>query len=255
MPSNPGGKQAVLLAGGAGTRLRPYTTFFPKPLVPIGNHPIVEIVIRQLAAHGFTDITLAVGHLAELIMAYCGDGSRWGVQIRYSREEQPLGTAGPLGLIAEHLRQPFLVMNGDLLTDIDFANVHDYHQHCENTATVVLSRRRIQVEFGVVHVDDENRLTGWSEKPTFDYLVSAGIYVFDPSVLSEIPKGQWLDLPQLIMNLVGQSRAVRTYVHEGYWLDIGRPDDYQRANEDFADNASLRDIGNLATVSQTKGNT
>jgi len=241
-------RQAVILAGGRGTRLRPYTTIFPKPLVPVGEHPILELVIRQLAGHGFRDITLAVGFLAELIMAYFGDGSRWGVRLAYSREEQPLGTAGPLALIKERLHRPFLVMNGDLLTDLNFGDVMRYHVALGGIATVALARRSVQIDFGVVQVDAEYRLTGWSEKPELTYLVSAGIYIFDPAVLTFIPAGQYFDLPQLVMSLVKDGQSVNTYVHEGYWLDIGRPEDLQRANEEFQANHNLRSAAGLEKV-------
>ena len=243
-------KQAVILAGGRGTRLRPYTIVFPKPLVPVGEHPILELVIRQLAEHNFKDITLAVGFLAELIMAYFGDGSRWGVRLSYSREEQPLGTAGPLALIKERLHQPFLVMNGDLLTDLSFSDVMRYHVERGGVATVVLAHRSVKIDFGVVQVDAEQRLMGWSEKPELSYLVSAGIYIFDPAVLTHIPVGQRLDLPQLVMGLVKDGKPVNTYVHEGYWLDIGRPEDLQRANEDFLLNDNLRSAARLGDTEE-----
>ena len=239
MPSELLPQQAVVLAGGHGTRLRPYTTAFPKPLMPIGEHPILELVIRQLAQHGFRDITLAVGHLAELIMAYCGDGARWGVRLRYSREEQPLGTAGPLSLLEGQLSHPFLLMNGDLLTDLDLGGLMDFHASRDSIATVALARRSVQIDFGVVHLDDQQRLTGWSEKPELSYLVSAGIYAFDPGALEYVPAGERFDLPQLVMRLVEKGELVNTYIHEGYWLDIGRPEDYQRANQDFQINGNL----------------
>lgn len=239
MPSERTSRQAVILAGGRGTRLQPYTTVFPKPLMPIGEHPILELVVRQLARHDFRDITLAVGHLAELIMAYFGDGARWGVHLRYSREEQPLGTAGPLSLLKAQLSRPFLVMNGDLLTDLDLRELMDFHASRGGVATVALARRSVQIDFGVVHVDDQQKLTGWLEKPELSYLVSAGIYVFDPAVLEYVPVGERFDLPQLVMQLVESGEQVNTYIHEGYWLDIGRPEDYQRANQDFQVNSDL----------------
>ena len=239
MPSERTSRQAVILAGGRGTRLQPYTTVFPKPLMPIGEHPILELVVRQLARHDFRDITLAVGHLAELIMAYFGDGARWGVHLRYSREEQPLGTAGPLSLLKAQLSRPFLVMNGDLLTDLDLRELMDFHASRGGVATVALARRSVQIDFGVVHVDDQQKLTGWLEKPELSYLVSAGIYVFDPGVLEYVPVGERFDLPQLVMQLVESGEQVNTYIHEGYWLDIGRPEDYQRANQDFQVNSDL----------------
>ena len=224
--------KAVILAGGRGTRLAPYTTILPKPLMPIGDKPILDIVIRQLRHHGYGDITLAVGYLAELLMAYFGTGERFGVKIAYSREEQPLGTAGPIALVA-NLDERFLVMNGDVLTAIDYTDMLAHHRASGAIGTVAVYPRSVKIDLGVVEYDDHQRLTHYIEKPTQHYRVSMGIYIFEPRVLDFIPKGQRLDLPDLVKQLVAGGEVINCYPYDGYWLDIGRPDDYAQAAADF----------------------
>lgn len=224
--------RAIILAGGKGTRLAPYTTILPKPLMPIGDMPILEIVIRQLQRHGFDDITLAVGYLAELLMAYCGDGSKFNVKIDYSREEQPLGTAGPIALV-ENLTEPFLVMNGDLLTTIDYSAMLKYHRERGALATIACYPREVKIDLGVIEMSSDNWVTNYIEKPTFQYAVSMGIYIFEPAVLSYIPRGQRLDLPDLVKKLTAEGKPVNVFNFDGYWLDIGRHDDYEKAIEEF----------------------
>jgi NDP-sugar pyrophosphorylase family protein len=224
--------RAVILAGGRGTRLAPYTTVLPKPLMPVGEKPILDIVIRQLRHYGFTEVTLAVGHLAELIQAYFGDGERFGIKIRYSREHQPLGTAGPLALI-DDLSTPFLMMNGDILTTIDFARLMEAHRSGGQIATVCAFARPLKVDLGVIEFDGDHRLTQYLEKPTHHYWVSMGVYAFDPRICSHVSRDRPLDLPDMLKALVAAGETVRCHEHDGYWLDIGRLDDYQRAAEDF----------------------
>ncbi|MGC8960710.1 MAG: nucleotidyltransferase family protein [Chloroflexia bacterium] len=225
--------KAVILAGGRGRRLAPYTTVLPKPLMPIGDVPILEVVVRQLAHAGFGEITLAVGYLAELLMAYFGDGGKWGVRIRYSREERPLGTAGPLALV-EGLDEPFLAMNGDLLTNLDYRSLWDYHCSHEAVVTMATYTREVHIDLGIVQVDGQGWVCDYIEKPTYRHLVSTGIYIFDPAVLRYIPRGEPLDLPDLIRKLLAAGERVAAYPFEGIWLDIGRPDDYERAVAEFA---------------------
>ncbi len=224
--------RAVILAGGKGTRLAPYTTVLPKPLMPIGDMPILEVVLRQLAHHGFRDVTLAVGHLAELVMAYCGDGSKFGMKIDYSRENEPLGTAGPISLIP-NLNSTFLVMNGDLLATLDYSALWQHHKERGAIATLVSYRRDIRIDLGVIEVE-----SGWVrdyiEKPTYRYSVSTGIYIFEPAVLEYIERGKHLDLPELILRLLEQDQRVNVYAFDGFWLDIGLNDDYETAMEEFA---------------------
>ncbi|MBL8089798.1 MAG: NTP transferase domain-containing protein [Anaerolineales bacterium] len=227
--------RAVILAGGKGTRLAPYTTVLPKPLMPIGEMPILEIVIRQLEKHGFNDLTLAVGYLAELLMAYCGDGSKFNVKLNYSREEQPLGTAGPISLVP-NLDDTFLVMNGDLLTTIDYSAMLKYHKGRGAIATVACYQRDVKIDLGVIEVNSDNWVANYIEKPTYHYSVSMGIYLFEPQVLNYIEKNQRLDLPELVLKLMKDNKKVNVFNFDGYWLDIGRHDDYERAIEEFANN-------------------
>jgi NDP-sugar pyrophosphorylase family protein len=225
--------RAIILAGGKGTRLAPYTTVLPKPLMPIGEMPILEIVIRQLERHGFNDLTLAVGYLAELLMAYCGDGSKFNVHLDYSREEQPLGTAGPISLVPR-LDDTFLVMNGDLLTTVDYSKMLAYHRERGAMATIACYQRDVKIDLGVIEVDDENFVANYIEKPTYHYAVSMGIYMFEPAVLKFIEANQYLDLPNLVIKLMKAGHKVNVFNFDGYWLDIGRHDDYERAIEEFS---------------------
>jgi NDP-sugar pyrophosphorylase family protein len=225
--------KAVILAGGKGTRLRPYTTIFPKPLVPIDDMPILEVVLRQLKFYGFTQITMAVGHLAELLMAFFGDGSKLGLNIGYSKEEKPLGTAGPLALIP-NLRDTFLVMNGDVLTTLDYRDLVAYHQQKGAVATIAMHERTVKIDLGVIEINADNELTGYIEKPRYRYSVSMGVYVFEPAIFRYIPPGERLDFPDLVHLLLQNGEKVIGYPYTGYWLDIGRMDDYEQAVEEFS---------------------
>jgi NDP-sugar pyrophosphorylase family protein len=225
--------KAVVLAGGMGTRLAPYTTVLPKPLMPVGDMPILEIVLRQLARSGFSEVSLAVGYLAELLMAYCGDGSKFGLKITYSREEQPLGTAGPISLIP-NLDETFLVMNGDLLTTLDYSEMIRFHRKRGAIATLAACQREVKIDLGVVEIDDENWVRDYVEKPTYHYSVSTGVYIFEPEILEYIPANRRLDLPELVLRLIQQGQRVNVYQFDGYWLDIGRHDDYEIAMKEFA---------------------
>lgn len=224
--------KAIILAGGKGTRLAPYTTIFPKPLMPIGDMPILEIVLRQLAQSGFDDVSLAVGHLAELLMAYCGDGSKFGLKIGYSHEQQPLGTAGPIALVP-NLNETFLVMNGDVLTTLDYREMYRYHRERGAIATLAAYEREVNIDLGVIEADEENYVQDYIEKPTYKYLVSTGVYIFEPDVLEFIVPNKRLDLPELVLRLKSQGQPVNVYRFDGYWLDIGRHDDYEVAVQEF----------------------
>ena len=227
--------KAVILAGGKGTRLKPYTTVFPKPLMPINDKPILEIVVRQLKSRGFDEAIITVGHLAELIMTFFGDGSKFGVKIEYSREDKPLGTAGGLGLLKRELNETFLMMNGDVLTTLDFSDLVNYHKRNGAIATIALKKRDVKIDFGVVEIDEDNSIVGYKEKPKIDYLVSMGVYVFEPRVLDYIKPNEYLDFPDLIKKLISNGETVKGCVYDGYWLDIGRPDDYERANREIGE--------------------
>ena len=223
--------KAVLIAGGKGTRLYPYTATFPKPLVPIGNMPIIEILIRQLKTHGFRDITICVGHLSYLIKAYFGSGKNFGVKIKYSEEKKILGTAAPLSLLKE-LPKTFLVANGDLLTDANFKKMYQYHKKKKAALTVGVYKRYEKIELGVL--DTINGLiTAYREKPVFDFTVSTGVYIFDKSILEYIPKNKYFDFPSLVNSLLKQGKKVIPFEITGYWLDIGMPEDFQKAIDKF----------------------
>ncbi len=226
-------RKAVILAGGKGTRLAPYTLVFPKPLMPLGETPILEIVIRQLVRRGFEEVTLAVGHLAQLIESYFGDGARFDVKIRYSREDRPLGTAGPLAAVGD-LDEPFLVMNGDILTTLDYGSFLADHVESGAAASVATFRRAYTVDFGVVETDGD-RIVGYIEKPETTCDVSMGINALSPHVLERIRPGERLDMPDLLLQLIGAGEEVRSVPFEGRWLDIGRHDDFAAAQEQFID--------------------
>jgi NDP-sugar pyrophosphorylase family protein len=228
--------KAVILAGGKGTRLRPYTTSFPKPLMPIDEKPILEIIIEQLKAKGFDEFILNIGHLAELMKAFFGDGSKLGVSIKYSREDNPLGTAGGLGLVKKELGDTFLVMNGDILTSLDYSEMVRFHRKNKAIATVGLNRRSVHIDFGVIEVDRKKNIKEYTEKPKIDYLVSMGVYIFEPDVLEYIKPNEHLNMPDLIKKLMADGKTVKGFIHEGYWLDIGRPEDYQKAQDEFGSN-------------------
>lgn len=224
--------KAVILAGGKGTRLAPYTTVLPKPLMPVDDRPILDIVIHQLVRYGITEIILSVGHLAELLEAYFQDGSRYGVRLTYARETQPLGTAGPLALI-DGLDQTFLMMNGDILTTLDYRTLIECHRQQGGILTIATHTRQVNIDLGVIHVNGQQELVEYIEKPTLDYLVSMGIYVFEPAVLRYIEPGVRLDFNELVVRLLTHQERVVAYPCTDYWLDIGRPDDYQQATEVF----------------------
>jgi NDP-sugar pyrophosphorylase family protein len=224
--------KAVILAGGKGTRLAPYTKILPKPLMPIGDMPILEVILRQLKRAGVDEVILAVGHLAELLRAFFQDGSRLGLHISYCYECHPLGTAGPLADVPG-LDDTFLVANGDVLTTLCLSDLVEQHRRSRATATIAMHRRRVKIDLGVIQCDGGQRIAGYIEKPTYDYLVSMGLYVFEPHVLDYIPKGSYLDFPVLMQKLIEAGEYVVGFPFEGYWEDLGRPDDYERAVQDF----------------------
>lgn len=221
--------RAVILAGGKGTRLLPYTTILPKPLMPIDQRPVVEIVIRQLQHHGFDRVTLALGHLAHLIQAVLGDGQHLQVQIDYSLEPAPMGTSGPLSLIKD-LEDTFLVMNGDVLSDIDFSDVLRFHREQQATATIAVHRRKVHIDYGVLRRDGY-RLLQYQEKPTIDYEVSTGIYMFQRRVVDYVTPCSYLDFPELVQVLINQNERVVCYPFDGIWFDLGRVQDFQHVQD------------------------
>lgn len=225
--------RAIILAGGKGTRLKPYTTVIPKPLVPVGNEmPIVEIVIRQLVNHGFEHITIAVNHLANLIMAFFGDGQKWNVKIDYSLEDKPLSTIGPLTLISD-LPENFLVMNGDILCDLNYREFYDYHVKNGNDITVSVFKREAKIDFGVLKFNAGNCITEFFEKPTYHFDVSMGIYCLNRSIVEQLPKGKPYGFDNLMIDGLRKKQKIIAKPFDGFWLDIGRPEDYESANENY----------------------
>ncbi|MFF8970898.1 NDP-sugar synthase [Streptomyces sp. NPDC014995] len=230
---------AVILAGGKGVRLRPYTTALPKPLVPIGDqHAILEIVLRQLATAGFTSCTIAIGHLGEIIRAYVGDGSQWGLAVDYATEDSPLGTMGPLLNLRDRLPETFLVMNGDVLTDLDYADVLRRHRESGAPLTIATYARKVHIDFGVLTTSD-GKVVAFTEKPSVDYRVSMGVYGLSRSTLEGYTPGLPLGFDELVLDLLRAQEPPHAYEFDGYWLDIGRPDDYDRANAEFTTRKSL----------------
>jgi NDP-sugar pyrophosphorylase family protein len=227
-------KRAIILAGGKGTRLRPYTVVLPKPLMPIGEYPILEVVIRQLLSHGFTHITMAVNHQAELIKAFFGDGSKWNIKIDYSLEDQPLGTMGPLKLIND-LPDNFLVMNGDILTDLNYSDFYNKHFEDGELFTISSFAREQKIDYGVLETDQLNALTGFLEKPSKRFEVSMGVYMVSKKILDYIPLNSPYGFDNLMLEMLKDRKPVRVRSFNGYWLDIGRPDDYMQAIEEFGE--------------------
>jgi len=227
----------VIQAGGKGARLYPYTKVLPKPLMPVGDLPILEIVIRQLAARGFHDIHITVGYLGEMIKLCCGDGSRWGVRIRYWPEPKPLGTMGPLRQISG-LDQPFLVMNGDLLTDFDFAAFYRWHRGHDAALSVATYMKPVTISLGVLQTTPGGKITGFAEKPTMHFACSMGIYCIDPSLLPMIPREEPFGFDDLMHAVLAHGLDARSYPFAGTWMDIGRPEDFALACEAFEQNAA-----------------
>ncbi|TFH65338.1 MAG: nucleotidyltransferase family protein [Candidatus Zixiibacteriota bacterium] len=222
--------RAVILAGGQGARLHPYATILPKPLMPVGNYPIAEIIVRQLRYYGIENITFAVGYLHHLIEAYFGDGSRWGVKIDYLYEERPLGTAGPLARL-EKFDEPLLVLNGDILTDLNFADFYQAHLLSEKDITIASFTKRINIDLGVIKTNAATAVVDYIEKPQHSFQVSMGVHVFSPTIVHFIPEDRHFDFPDLVRALISAHRRVEVYSHEGLWLDIGNTEDYFNATD------------------------
>ena len=224
-------KRAVILAGGKGTRLKPYTISLPKPLVPIVDTPTIEIIIKQLVKNGFDHITLTVNHMAEIIKAFCGDGSKWGIKIDYSHEKKALSTIAPIKLISE-LPRNFLLMNGDVITDLDFSSFYNSHSHKNNLFTIASASRKHVNNYGVLSHRD-GVLTNFQEKPSIAFEVSMGIYMVNKDILNLIPEDTFFGFDDLMYKMLESNIRVDVVNHKGYWLDIGRPDDYTKATIDY----------------------
>jgi NDP-sugar pyrophosphorylase family protein len=225
--------KAVILAGGKGTRLAPYTTVFPKPLMPVDGIPILEVIVKQLAHFQIKELIFTVSPQSEaLLSAYFGNGRKFGVDVRYSKEEKPLGTAGPLSLISD-ITETFLVMNGDILTTLNYQKLIQYHRRHKGMVTIAMSQTKVQLELGVMEFDGAHQLTRYIEKPTLSYSVSMGIYVFERKILKWVPSKKYLDFPELIQKLIKRKERVVCYPSNDFWLDIGRHEDYEEAQKKF----------------------
>lgn len=227
--------KAVVLAGGKGRRLAPFTVVFPKPLVPIGNRPVLEVLLRRLAQFGITEVILSVDHLADLMMAFIeGNPSlKKLLKISYVRDEKPGGTAGPLAGI-EGLDDTFLVTNGDVLTTLDLAALIAHHKAQNAALTIAVHKKEVPIDLGVLELKD-GLVVDYKEKPRLHYNVSMGIYVYEPRVLNYIEKGAYLDFPDLVLRLLKNGEKVAGFENDAAWLDIGRPEDYARAQEEFGE--------------------
>ena len=231
-------KRAIILAGGLGTRLRPYTVVLPKPLMPIGSYSILEVIIRQLVQHKFDHITLAVNHQADIIKALFKEGSRFGIKIDYSLETNRLGTIGPLKLI-DDLPDNFLLLNGDILTDLNFEEFYSQHVKSDAIFTISSHIREEKIDYGVLEVDKESWLKNFREKPKVNYQVSMGIYMMNRKIINFIPDNTYYGFDNLMINFLKQNKKVKVISHKGYWLDIGRPDDYLKATDEFEEMKSI----------------
>ncbi len=224
--------RAVILAGGLGTRLAPYTTVFPKPLMPVAGKPVLELVLRRLRRQGIKRATLAVSYLEELIRAFFGDGGKLGIELDYYREESPLGTVGVLSML-DDLPDPCLVMNGDVLTTIDVAAMTRFHAAERAVMTVATQPREVRIDYGVLDTDGQGHIEGYREKPVLKYVVSAGVNVIGAEARRCLRRGEHCDIPTLVTRLIAQGVGVAAYHPAAYWRDIGRPDDYEAANAEF----------------------
>lgn len=227
--------QAIILAGGKGTRLKPYTATIPKPLVPVGDLPILEILIMQLKKYGVKEIIVSTGHLAELIEAYFKNGKKWGVKVRYVREDKALGTAGAIKNV-KNLNDNFIVMNGDVLTDISYSDLYRFHIKNKGIATVATVKRGVSIDFGVVEINEDSKLFNYIEKPRYSKHVSMGINVFNKRCKKYISKGESIGIPELVLRMKSKNEEIYCYKSEAYWLDIGRIEDFQKAQEEIEQN-------------------
>lgn len=225
--------KTIILAGGKGVQPVPYPYILPKPLMPIDGMPILEILLSRLSYSGLTDVTLTVGQLSQLFEAFFQDGKKWGLDLKYSLESEPLGTAGPLSLIEGLEKQTFLVANGDVLTDLEFGDMLSFHQREGGIATLAVYQRQVHIDLGTIRTNNMGWVVDYQEKPSFEFTATMGINIFEPKVMEYIPRRQHLDFPDLVLKLIAAGEKVVTYPHHGYWMDLGSPLDYQQAVKDF----------------------
>jgi len=223
---------AIIMAGGKGSRLYPYSATLPKPLMPLGNMPVLELLLRQLRHAGIDEVILAVNHLRHLIEAFFGDGARFGMRIQYSLEDTPLGTAGPMGAVLDRLGEHFMLLNGDLLTSLDFREMMRAHLAMAADVTIGVFERELTIDFGLIEVDAQMRMVDYCEKPSYKHLISMGVYVIRAAAVRDfVEPGQYLDMPQLVLAMMRDGYDVRCYRQDCLWLDIGRPEDFALAQK------------------------
>jgi len=224
--------KAVIQAGGKGTRLRPYTLVLPKPMMPVGDQPVIEMLLKWLRRGGVTDSYITTGYLGHLLKSLCGDGSQWGMNITYSEEPEPLGTVGALTLIQEKLDSTFYMLNGDLITDLDLRAFRDFHRAHGGLVSVAVATKDVNIDLGVID-SQAGRITGFREKPTMRFQVSMGVYCMEPGVLEFIPSGVPFGFDDLMYTMLEQEKPVHVFEHDGIWMDIGRPEDFIQAQKLF----------------------
>jgi len=226
--------KAVIQAGGKGTRLAPYTLILPKPMMPVGDQPVIEILLKWLRRNSIDEALITTGHLAHLIKSFCKDGDQWDMRIQYCQEPEPLGTVGPLQLLKEHLTEPFLMLNGDLITDLDLMEFKKCHKESGAPLSIATTLKPVDIDLGVLDTKD-GRVLGFREKPTLPMEVSMGLYIMNPELLEYIPKGVPFGFDNLMHALLERDIPVNTYRHEGRWMDIGRVDDFMKAQEEWSE--------------------
>ena len=223
--------KAVIQAGGKGTRLKPYTLILPKPMMPVGEHPVIELLLRWLRRNGVDEVLITTGYLGHLLRMLCGDGSRWDMHIQYTEETEPMGTVGALGLLRDQLTEPFLVLNGDLITDLDLRGFMRFHREHTDWLTIAVTETPVPVNMGVFEFEHDGRVTDFKEKPTLTYSANMGVYCMDPEILALIPNGVPFGFDHLMYRMLDEGQGARVYRHHGQFMDIGRPEDFVKAQE------------------------
>ena len=224
--------EAIIQAGGKGVRLHPYTLLLPKPLMPVGDLPVIEVLIKWLRRWGVKKTYITLGYLGQLIRSFCGDGSQWDTDIVYSHEQEPLGTIGPLRLLQDHLKSTFLTLNGDLITNLNLQDLISFHREKGGWITVAVTERKVKTDLGIIETQN-GHMTGFKEKPTMKFFASTGIYCMEPEILDLIPGGVPFGFDDLMYCMLDQKLSVNIYKHDGLWLDIGREEDFRHAQKSF----------------------
>jgi NDP-sugar pyrophosphorylase family protein len=233
---------AVIQAGGKGVRLRPYTMLLPKPLMPVGDLPVIELIIKWLRRWGVTKTYITLGYLSHLIRALCGDGKQWDMQIKYNQEPEPLGTIGPLKLLKDELKETFFCINSDLITDLDLRKLRTFHVEHKGLITVAATERTVKSELGVFETEN-SKMVDFHEKPTMKYLASCGVYCMEPEIIDLIPNGVPFGFDDLMNSMLHKKMPVWLYRHDGLWLDIGREEDYEKVQNSFMKEYKMRVLG------------